>query len=158
VVVKGNLVFLGMMLFILGGCQSEKDRKIEALQTELASVRSAIDGCENAMTELRTREGDASLSEWDIAAAGNVDKVSPEQEWEIRKSLGAEMGLAPSEVNGWKEIYKSRAEAARSKKASESEAIERARRSLDAFCKDDSKNRARGFQLETQIQSLGGIA
>jgi hypothetical protein len=54
-------------------------------------------------------EGEEALAEWDIAAAESIDSISPEQEWEIRAALGREMGLAPSQVNGWRDIYKARA-------------------------------------------------
>lgn len=54
-----------------------------------------------------------ALAEWDIAAGSSLDNISPEQEWEIRKSLAAEMGLAPSEVDGWRDIYRGRAEQAK---------------------------------------------
>lgn len=60
-------------------------------------------------------EAERARAEWDIAAAESIPHVSTEQEWEIRASLGAEMGLAPSQVNGWKDIYRSRAEIARRK-------------------------------------------
>lgn len=62
-------------------------------------------------------EADRAKAEWDIAAAQNLDSVSTEQEWEIRASLGAEMGLAPSQVNGWRQIYRARAETAQKKLA-----------------------------------------
>lgn len=54
------------------------------------------------------------MAEVDLAMADNIDNISPTQEQRIRASLGAEMGLAPSEVNGWKEIYRSRATQAKS--------------------------------------------
>lgn len=60
-------------------------------------------------------QGERAKAEWDIAAADNIGDISPEQEWEIRASLGSEMGLAPSQVNGWRDIYRSRAEIARRK-------------------------------------------
>lgn len=58
-------------------------------------------------------EGKLALAEWDIAAAQDLENVSPGEEARIRASIGAEMGLAPSAVNGWKQIYQSRAERAR---------------------------------------------
>lgn len=58
-------------------------------------------------------DGEIALAEVDLAMVEGIDSVSPEQERRIRASLGAEMGLAPSEVDGWRDIYRSRAEAAR---------------------------------------------
>lgn len=96
----------------------------ESLETRLASARSELErgqqqlestklicayGPQRSVDEVRKE----ALAEWDVAAAQSVDDISREQEWEIRKSLGAEMGLAPSEVNGWKDIYRGRAEQAK---------------------------------------------
>lgn len=107
-------------LFMLPACSSSAS--MEVAKSELAEARVALEGtkrvCQNApdatpaVTSLIS-DGARSKAEWDIAAAENLKNVSPDQEWEIRKSLGAEMGLAPSEVNGWRDIYRSRAEQAR---------------------------------------------
>lgn len=56
-----------------------------------------------------------ALAEVDVAYGASIEKISPEQEWEIRKSLGREMGLSPGEVNGWRDIYRERAENAQNK-------------------------------------------
>lgn len=83
---------------------------LEREQTQLESTQNACRfGPERPVDQIR----EEALAEWDAAAAENLDDISPDQEWEIRKSLGAEMGLAPSEVNGWKDIYRSRAEQAK---------------------------------------------
>lgn len=58
-------------------------------------------------------DGKLAMAEVDLAMADNIENISPSEERRIRASLGAEMGLAPSEVNGWKAIYRSRAEQAK---------------------------------------------
>lgn len=93
-------------------------------KAELVHAQNALTGtkgvCKNGPTEgpyvpTPLTEGEKVRAEWDIAAAESLNDIQPQQEWEIRKSLGAEMGLAPSEVNGWRDIYKSRAEQAQHK-------------------------------------------
>lgn len=144
-------------LLILGACQSETEAKIEALQSDLASVRAELAGCDSFETILMRKQGEKSLGEWDMAAGKDVGDIPPDQEWEIRKSLGAEMNLAPSEVNGWKEIYKSRAKTAQINRGSQSRAIETARLDVDRMCADKLKNFENEQQLVSKIEALGGV-
>jgi hypothetical protein len=86
----------------------------------------AVDACKNGASG-GDPTGKYALAEVDIAMAENIDKVSPEQEWRIRKSIGAELGLAPSEVDGWKDIYRGRAEKARKLLKDRDDALQRTR-------------------------------
>jgi hypothetical protein len=86
----------------------------------------AVDACKNGASG-GDPTGKYALAEVDIAMADNIDNVSPEQEWRIRKSIGAEMGLAPSEVDGWKDIYRGRAEQARRLLKERDDALQRTR-------------------------------
>lgn len=89
----------------------------------------AVEVCKNGASG-GDPTGKFASAEVDIAMADNIDNVSPEQEWRIRKSIAAEMGLAPSEVDGWKDIYRSRAEQARRLLKDRDEALQRTRTEL----------------------------
>lgn len=87
-------------------------------QRASSELRSTRDLCANGPVDgpyapPQLSEEDRARAEWDIAAAESIPNVSVEQEWEIRSSLASEMGLAPSQVNGWRDIYRARAEQAR---------------------------------------------
>jgi hypothetical protein len=105
------------LVVALVGCSESIENRLskarsdlEQDQKQLADTESVCKyGPEQPIEDVRKE----ALAEWDAAAGENLENISPEQEWEIRKSLGAEMGLAPSEVNGWKDIYRSRAEHAK---------------------------------------------
>ncbi|MGB3848131.1 MAG: hypothetical protein WA940_19820 [Sphingopyxis sp.] len=86
----------------------------------------AVDACRNGASS-GDPTGKYALAEVDIAMADSIDDVSPEREWRIRKSIGAEMGLAPSEVDGWKDIYRGRAEQARRLLKERDDALQRTR-------------------------------
>lgn len=59
--------------------------------------------------EERQAAGRLSQEKWDLAAAEAIKDVSSAEEARIRNSLGAEFGIAPSEMNGWRDIYEARA-------------------------------------------------
>lgn len=105
----------------------------------------AVDACRNGASS-GDPAGKYALAEVDIAMADSIDDVSPEQEWRIRKSIGAEMGLAPSEVDGWKDIYRGRAEQARRLLKERDDALQRTRVEL---CKAIPA-------LREKYESLGG--
>lgn len=69
-------------------------------------------------------DGSLALAEADVAMAKNVDHITQDEEWRIRAAVGREMGLPPSQVDGWRAIYQGRAERAR-------KLLERSRRSSE---------------------------
>lgn len=94
-------------------------------------LEHATEVCENGAVG-GDPTGKFAAAEVDIAMADNIDNVSPEQEWRIRKSIGAEMGLAPTEVDGWKDIYRGRADQARKLLKDRDDALQRTRVELCA--------------------------
>lgn len=91
--------------------KQESAKVINDLQERLARATST---CENGATSLDS-DGSLALAEVDVAMAKNINNISSAEEQRIRASIGAEMGLAPSEVNGWRDIYRSRARQAQAK-------------------------------------------
>jgi hypothetical protein len=116
---------------LLIACGSDLPTPEEHAQEMLDIVEAR---CARLKIEANQAYGQQALAEWDEAAASVTETISPKQEWEIRKSLGREMGLAPSEVNGWKEIYKARAEAARNNAGRVQTEIEKANAERDEVC------------------------
>ncbi len=110
-------IYLLTIVLILGACTESIDDQHSRARDELAQVELHLENASITCAHGRGRSIDEvreeALAEWDAAVGDNLDNISPEQEWEIRKSLGAQMGLAPSEVNGWKDIYRNRAEQAK---------------------------------------------
>lgn len=103
--------------------EREQAREIRQAEASRASLEEevgllqrrherAVRICENGAPR-RDPDGELALAEVDVAMADSIDSVSPEQEQRIRASIGAEMGLAPSQVNGWRSIYEGRARRAR---------------------------------------------
>lgn len=103
--------------------EREQAREIRQAEASRASLEEevgllqrrherAVRICENGAPR-RDPDGELELAEVDVAMADSIDSVSPEQEQRIRASIGAEMGLAPSQVNGWRSIYEGRARRAR---------------------------------------------
>jgi hypothetical protein len=104
-----SVVGLGETLLFLGFCSGQnKEKEIAELQSRIETERSYLAdyerdckyGPEESADDIRER----SLAEWDAAVGNNIGNIAPDQEWEIRKALGREMGLAPSEVNGWRDL------------------------------------------------------
>lgn len=148
------LPFLGV-IFLLSQC-SQSDATNDqpsvasvARDDDLATARGhldhAVDVCKNG-TRGSDPTGRFAAAEVDIAMADNIDNVSPEQEWRIRKSIGAELGLAPTEVDGWKDIYRARAEQARKLLKEREDALRRTRAELCDAIPD----------LREQYENLGG--
>lgn len=123
---------------------AEEPTAREQLEDRLSSAKSA---CAYQTVEYNKETVPQYEAEWDMAAAENIDSISPKGEWEIRKMLGREMGLHPSEVNGWREIYRKRAESARRQQESVSRHIEEARKRKDEAC--DYKD-----QLKSQLNAI----
>lgn len=138
-----EIVALSCVVLIAGcSCGPSIEEQIQQAESTLEQTNSRLSNAElvcrwgpqESADEIRER----ALAEWDSAVADNVQNISAEQEWEIRKSLGREMGLAPSEVNGWKQIYESRGESAKrvlagiERRASEKERARKAQK--DAAC------------------------
>lgn len=44
-------------------------------------------------------EGRQAQAAWDATTAENLDNISPDQEWEIRDTIGAGLPIASSEVD-----------------------------------------------------------
>ncbi|QOV94228.1 hypothetical protein [Novosphingobium sp. ES2-1] len=85
--------------------------ELEALRSQHVETCSNGTNAEPYYRKLSERE--RALAEWDAIAGEDLDSISADQEWEIRRSIGDQMGLAPSQVNGWKSIYKARQEQAK---------------------------------------------
>ncbi|WP_293647786.1 hypothetical protein [Sphingopyxis sp. RIFCSPHIGHO2_12_FULL_65_19] len=146
--------FFGVM-FLLSQCDrsnaSLDDPAVPpiSLEDDLKTAKNrldhATDVCKNGASG-SDPTGRFAAAEVDIAMADNIDNVSPEQEWRIRKSIGAEMGLAPSEVDGWKDIYRGRAEQARKLLKERDDALRRTRVELCNAIPD----------LRKQYEELGG--
>ena len=145
------------LAFALPACQSETEEKIQLLQSELQSAQLNLSSCENANTELLKEKGKVDLAQWDEAVASDLEIVSPEQELEIRRSLGEKMGIEPSQVD-WKEIYRSRGKAAKSQLSGKNYGLEFAQERYDELCKDKDQSLDRVQQLEIAIRKLGGVA
>jgi hypothetical protein len=97
---------------LLAACsESAEELQLRNVQEEIAALKSQSARCDDLLMESRLEAGERAKGVWDRAAAENVEIVSPEQEEEIRISLGRELGIAPSKVD-WKGIYKRRAEQA----------------------------------------------
>jgi hypothetical protein len=122
----GGAVALAIFFVLfISKCGGEPEDTISSLDYDIRSLTDDIhqkkrllirlkSACESEFPLLSPRdEGRQAQAAWDAAAAENLDNISPEQVWEIRRSLGAELGIAPSEVDGWRQIYLQRAEASR---------------------------------------------
>ena len=110
---KMNRNYLLVTALALTGCTDSIEDKLHAAQSEYEQSQDQLkvvtSNCEFGPSPSINEVREEALAEWDAAAADNLENISPEQEWEIRKALADEMGLAPSEVNGWKDIYRGRA-------------------------------------------------
>lgn len=124
------------VIFLLGQCdrsESSLDQPAVApanVDDDLSLAKGRLDHatevCKNGGSG-GDPTGRFAAAEVDIAMADNIENVSPEQEQRIRTSIGAEMGLAPSEVDGWKDIYRARAEQARKLLKERDDALQRTR-------------------------------
>lgn len=144
----GAIALAIFFVLFISKCSGEPEDTISSLDYDIRALSDDIHERELALVRLRSAcesefplsspqdEGRQAQAAWDAAAAENLDNISPEQEWEIRRSIGAELGIAPSEVDGWKEIYRQRAEASQ-------RAVERdeARQSMEQRDWDAGKDR-----------------
>ena len=116
---------ISSLLFCFAACGPEtsqteivdtSENVVKAAQKSVADLEErlarALATCENGPSRYDP-SGKLALAEVDVAMAENIVEVTPEQEQRIRTLIGAEMGLAPSQVDGWREIYESRGAAAR---------------------------------------------
>ena len=143
-----------IILAVLTGCSSPEESELERISVEIGYVESSINFCRRSQMALDAERGQMGLAEWDIEAAIDVDNISQSQEWEIRKSLGAEMNVAPSEMNGWKAIYRARAENARRNTKVIEGRIASAQAAADASCKENDDSQAQLAALEKQSREL----
>jgi hypothetical protein len=148
-------IFIVGFAFTLVACQSEKDAKIQRLRDELQSVQADLASCDYAQTQLAKEQGEVDEAQWDVAAAKNMDSMAPEQEAEIRESLGDQMGIAPSKVD-WKGVYERRAEAGKTKLTGKNYGLELAQQQVDQSCVNEAKDQQRAWKLEDDIKRLGG--
>lgn len=156
-------VCVWMSAFALVGCTDSIEDQLSVARTELESAQLDLQKAENVCGFGPERSNDEireeAFAEWDAAAGENLDDISPEQEWEIRKSLGDEMGLAPSEVNGWKEIYRGRAKQAKIVLASHDE-TKKMREEMRATQQKDACESVAGFKQvvrdhQSEVDRLG---
>lgn len=145
-----------LSVLMLGACSSPEDERLEQIDSELSTIEARENECFAARRSSADIMGQAALNEWDIAAADSVETISAEQEWEIRKSLGKEMNLAPSEVNGWREIYRSRAEKAKRELDRQKAAKAAASTRVEAACKSSSQDIRTKIKLERERRKLRG--
>lgn len=156
---------LAIPVFLLVQCtsigQSSEERLLGAKRVELKRLADGQSSNENACfqreVELNQARGQQALADWDNGAAANLENVSEEQEWEIRKSLGREMGLAPSEVNGWKDIYRSRAEGAARNNSSVQNDITEAQAMAKQVCDWRDQSRRDLDNLKAEVNRLEAI-
>jgi hypothetical protein len=148
--------FVCILFFMAGACQSEQDAKLEQLKSDLDLVQANLRSCEDAATELEREQGKISQAEWDVAAAKDMNSIDPEQEQEIRESLGDQMGIAPSRVD-WKGIYESRAKAGKAKLERKNYALDLAQEQVSRSCASKAKDQQQAWRLEDEIKRLGGV-
>lgn len=132
--VSASSVWLSICLFALSGCMFASDPTPEE-QARL-DLSAAEGRCANAMLAFNRADGQVALSQFDEAVAANLDNPTPRQEREIRAMLGREMGLPPSQVNGWREIYRARARNAQARRAEEQRESDRLRQDRDYHCQE----------------------
>jgi hypothetical protein len=104
---------LTALLLLAAGCsKSPEEAELQNVQDAIAELAPDVSACDGLQQKDNEEAGERSKAEWDRAAAANIENVSPEQEAEIRASLGAELNIPPSKVD-WKDIYRRRAEQAK---------------------------------------------
>lgn len=152
---------LALLALLLSACSSREENEMEAKQEELEATKTELSStestCFSAEIARNRAEGKMALAEFDMVAVENVDHMSKDQEWAIRKSIGAEIGLAPSEVNGWKDMYRGRAEAAKRAQESIKYKIEEAAKEAKSHCDWRDDRRKRVTELETEILRLNEV-
>ncbi|MES2289684.1 MAG: hypothetical protein V4530_08085 [Pseudomonadota bacterium] len=127
----GSLIALA----IPGCTQSPRDAALEKVRGEIALLAPDVSYCDDLMKKVDLASAENANAEWDKAAGQNLRDVSPEQEQEIRASLGAQLGIPPSKVD-WKSIYRSRAEQASAENGQRKSALSTAHDSFEAQCGD----------------------
>ena len=160
--VVGGVLVLALPVLFLVQCTSltlsskerELNEKTQALELASGFLASAEDSCFRQEVKKNQALGKKALGEWDEAAVANLAVISKEEEWEIRTSLGREMGLAPSEVNGWKDIYRSRAEAAATAKAAVAGEIRQADQEVKDVCGWRDEKRLEVRRLQDDVRRL----
>lgn len=130
---------------------SSEEIELAALEANITELESDERGCDSLRREEELASARHSQAVWDRAAAEVVDEVSPAQEEEIRISLGAELGIAPSKVD-WKNIYKRRAEQAKAEEAQA--ATDPAASAYDGECADRWTKSSRLEQLRKRAKEL----
>ena len=148
-------IFVVGFALTLAACQSENDAKIQQLRDEIQRVQADLASCDYAQTQVEKEQGEVDKAQWDVAAAKNMDSMAPEQEAEIRESLGDRMGIAPSKVD-WKGVYERRAEAGKAKLTGKNYGLELAQQQVDQSCANKAKDQGRAWKLEDDIKRLGG--
>jgi hypothetical protein len=113
------VVLVAVPTFLLATCSSQPEPtlrdQIRTVRSDISDKKREISGVSPKCASVNKPKSPAqiredSFAEFDIAIAENIDDATPAQEKAIRELLGAELGMHPSQVDGWKQIYKSRAE------------------------------------------------
>lgn len=130
--VAASFLWPSIGLFTLSGCMCASNPTPEE-QARL-DLSAAETRCANASIAYARADGQIALAQVDQAIGENVDQFTPRQEREIRALLGREMGLPPSQVNGWREIYRARARNAQARRAEEQREANRLRQDRDDAC------------------------
>ncbi|RYG55833.1 MAG: hypothetical protein EON56_05085 [Alphaproteobacteria bacterium] len=149
-------VFSALLAIVLLVSQSAEDRRLTDLRSELAlaaqELDTAEDTCAHRTADVEAAVGKRQLGEWDLAAAGNLNNISSEQEHEIRAALGRQMGLAPSQVDGWKDIYRARAENAAKQAPAVERQVEAAQKEAGVVCEWRDRSKSNVARLQTAIR------
>lgn len=155
--VRLSIVSAFCVLF-LSSCSSNEQILLKELTAELDTAENDTSFSQEQCTKLSIEHskvsGQASLAEWDMAAAANIDNVSKSQEWEIRKAIGQQMGLGPSEVNGWKDIYRARAQQAKRAQDAVKSEINRTMLARDEACKTYDTAQSNVSRLKMEVRKL----
>ena len=145
-----------LAIIAMSACSSAETERLEKITSELAEIESRDAACFAAQRAQSEAQGASSLREWDTAAAENLENVSPEQEWEIRKQLAREMNLAPSEVDGWKDIYRSRAKQAKANGQRNRASLEVGFKLMEEACASGISDGPKKRALELEQTKLRG--
>ncbi len=133
-----------LSLLACTACESRLERDIREARADLKSLRelqvSLREICSSHKMDLNKAMGLKSRADFDIAAAENLDNISKSQEWDIRESIAARTGIAPSEVDGWKSVLEGRASNAKSDLYDINEKIKRATEDRDYVCGNLQEN------------------
>lgn len=132
----------------------DREAELERLSEQKMDLVRQLEAAEKTCDEgarISDPLGELAMAEFDVAHAESIPTMTSEQEWRTRAAIGAEIGLAPSQVDGWKSILEARARSARAKiEAAETDANRR----TQLAC---SRREEFGQELQKLDASIGEI-